>query len=466
MHLDIKKAPGPDGIPTWILRDFTGCLAPPVCAIFNSSIREGKLPEIWKSAITCPIPKVNPPKSIEKDLRPISLTCILSKELETYPVDWLWKIVLPHIDQYQFGAMKKVSTVHALVEICHDWFKGTDDVTSKDRNFVHAVLVDYSKAFDRIHPNILLSKIQKYDIPSFLLHWIADFLSDRSQRVKIGDILSSSLSIWGTVPQGTKMGVLLFLLMIDDLRTLVPTYKYVDDTTLYKVTTDVKNTELQEAVDEIARWSKSNCMKLNTTKTKEMLISFCRQPPEVPKIIVDGVSLERVECVTLLGVKLSANLTWNNHVDFIIKKSQSRLYCLNMLKRAKVVPKDIMQIFCARVRPILEYAAPVWHGGLTKELSDSIEDLQRRACKIALPSQSYEDALESLSLTTLTERRISLCSAFFDKIRMPEDKLNKLLPSKTNTRKDTRNGKEFPLPKCNTNRYKNSFIPYVLYNLQ
>ena len=137
-----------------------------------------------------------------------------------------------------------------------------------------------------------------------------------------------------------------------------------------------------------------------------------------------------------------------------------------MLKRAKVAPKDIMQIFCARIRPILEYAAPVWHGGLTKELSDSIEDLQKRACKIALPSQSYEETPDSLSLISLKERRISICRAFFDKIKMPEDKLHKLLPGKTNLRNHTRNGKEFPLPKCNTNRYMNSFIPYALFNFQ
>ena len=236
MKLNIKKAPGPDNIPTWVLRDFAGILAAPVCAVFNSSIREGSLPSIWKSAITCPIPKVNPPKAIEKDLRPISLTCILSKELETHPVKWLWKIVSPHVDPYQFGAISKCSTVHALVEICHDWLQATD--CSKDKNFVQALLVDYSKAFDRIDPTILIEKLKGYNIPPFLLWWITDFLSDRSQSVKLGDTASSRLQIWGTVPQGTKLGVLLFLLMINDLKTDVPTYKYVDDTTLHRITND------------------------------------------------------------------------------------------------------------------------------------------------------------------------------------------------------------------------------------
>ena len=101
---------------------------------------QAKLPTIWKSAMTCPIPKVNPSKAIEKDLRTILLTCILSKELETHPVNWLQEIVLPHIDQFQFGAMARCSTVHVLVEMCHDWFRVTD--SSKDMNFVHTVLVD------------------------------------------------------------------------------------------------------------------------------------------------------------------------------------------------------------------------------------------------------------------------------------------------------------------------------------
>ena len=459
----MRKAPGPDGIPTWLLHDFPGYLAPPIAAIFNSSIREGSLPSLWKSATVCPIPKVNPPKTIEKDLRPISLTCILSKELETHPVEWLWKILLPHMDPFQFGAMAKISTVHALVEMCHDWYKMTDNSTKK--NFIHAVLIDYSKAFDRIHPNILIKKIMKFDIPPFLLHWVADFLFNRQQQVKIGNFMSSKLAIWGTVPQGTKLGVLLFLLMINDLRTDVPTFKYVDDTTLYRISNKPQDTALQAAVNHVVSWSSENHMRLNASKTKEMFISFSKPPPPVPLITVSGAPLDRVDCVTLLGVKLSSNLTWNNHIEHIIKKSQSKLYFLNLLRRSKVAPKDIIQIFQSRIRPILEYAAPVWHGGLTQELSDNMEDLQKRACKIALPDMSYEEALTHLSLKPLDERRRDLCKGLFDKMKNTDDKLHKLLPT-PNVIGGTRNFNEYPLPKCHTNRYKNSFLPYVLFNCQ
>ena len=100
-------------------------------------------------------------------------------------------------------------------------------------------------------------------------------------------------------------------------------------------------------------------MRINASKTKEMLISFSRPPPVVPKVTVDGSPLERVECVTLLGVKLSCDLSWHAHVEHIVKKANSRLYNLNMLRRAKMSPQDIVNIYCSKVRPVVEYAAPV-----------------------------------------------------------------------------------------------------------
>jgi hypothetical protein len=464
MKLDVSKAPGPDNIPTWVLKDFAGFLAGPVCAIYNASIREGHLPLIWKSATTRPIPKVCPPKAVETDLRPISLTPTISKELETHVVGWLWKLVWPKMDPYQFGAMSGSSTVHALIEMLHDWYSNTDN--SKDRNFIHAVLVDYSKAFDRIDPNILLEKLKGFNIPNFLLHWVCDFLSDRTQRVKVGEVLSDVLDVWATVPQGTKLGVFLFLLMINDLKTNMPTYKYVDDTTIYNISNDPKSTKVQEAMEAIMTWSRQNNMKINAKKTKEIFISFNRAPPSVPLVKVNDIELERVECVTLLGLRISNDLTWETHIDYIVKRAQTRLYCLNMLRRAKVAAEDIVQIYCSKIRPVLEYASPVWHGGLTQEQSDSVEHIQERAMRIAFPQLEYHDALKAANIPYLYERRISHCKGLFMKMQDPQDKLHRVLPPIRSNVKSTRSNIKYSLPKAHTNRYKNSFLPYVLYNCQ
>ena len=147
--------------------------------------------------------------------------------------------------------------------------------------------------------------------------------------------------------------------MIDDLRLDVPTYKYVDDTTLYTVSNDPNDDRLQTAVTAVKEWSSNNDMRLNSKKTKEMVISFSKPPPQLPSIKVDGCPLERVDSVTLLGVILSSDLSWDMHMGHILKKAQSRLFALNILRRAKVSGEDIMQIFSSKIRPVLEYASPV-----------------------------------------------------------------------------------------------------------
>ena len=422
------------------------------------------MPGIWKEAVSRPIPKVSPPKAIETDLRPISLTCVISKELETHVVSWLWELLKPLLDPLQFGAIPNCSTVHALVEICNEWFSKTDD--SRKRNFIQALLVDYSKAFDRINPNILIQKLIAMDVPPFLSRWIGNFLSDRKQKVKVGNALSEEVDVWGTVPQGTKLGVFLFLMMINDLKTDVPTYKYVDDTTMYQISNNPKDTKLQEAADEIVRWSSMNDMKINAKKTKEMVISFNNIKPDVPHITIQGTQLERVNSVKLLGVHLANDLTWGCHIDYVVGRAQSKMFCLNMLRRSKLSPKDIMGVFCSKIRPILEYAAPVWHGGLTEEQSEALENIQVRACKIALPTMDYESALQQLGLPTLWARREGLCRSLFHKMEDSNDKLHKLLPPAQENVRNTRFHMKYRPPKAQTNRFKDSFIPYALYNFQ
>ena len=96
--INVNKAIGPDDIPSWILRDHALTLEHPISTIFNASIREDYLPAIWRSAIVIPIPKVNPPGIITKDLRPISLTAVLSKQLEKIIGGWMLDNIVDRLD--------------------------------------------------------------------------------------------------------------------------------------------------------------------------------------------------------------------------------------------------------------------------------------------------------------------------------------------------------------------------------
>lgn len=98
-RLNTCKATGPDYIFAWVLRDFAHHLAGPLCAAFNNSIREGFVPDLWKTDRVIPLPKKSPLTRIESDLRPVSLTQIVSNVLEHFMCKWVSDAVAPNIHQ-------------------------------------------------------------------------------------------------------------------------------------------------------------------------------------------------------------------------------------------------------------------------------------------------------------------------------------------------------------------------------
>jgi len=131
----------------------------------------------------------------------------------------------------------------------------------------------------------------------------------------------------------------------------------------------------------------------------------------------------------LLGVVVLDNLRWNAHVESICKKAATPLYFLKQLKRAKVPPKDTLLFYTTSIRPVSEYAYPVFHNALPQYLSNEMERLQKRALRIIQPDLSYAEALVALDITSLYERRQALSKALFDQIvRDQSHKLHELLP--------------------------------------
>ena len=138
-----NKATAPDNVPAWILKNLANILAGPLTAIFNSSLREGIIPDTRKSANVIPVPKVNPPNTIEKDVRPIYLTPIASKTLESIILNMVNEKTEENINRNKFGGMGGASTTNALVEMIRRWSETTD----KLNHYVRVSLLD----FDQIH---------------------------------------------------------------------------------------------------------------------------------------------------------------------------------------------------------------------------------------------------------------------------------------------------------------------------
>ena len=181
-------------------------------------------------------------------------------------------------------------------------------------------------------------------------------------------------------------------------------------------------------IADVINWSQSNLMNINWKKTKEMCVGPIGKH-NIPLLNVDGHIVQRVNVFKLLGVTVDSNLKWENHVHSICSKASSRLYFLLLLRRSSVSKCDLLHFCESYIRPILEYACPVWHSSLTNEQCQRIETIQRRAMSIIDKQSDYLNVCKANNLLTLYERREMLCRTFFNSIFKSESCLNYLLPS-------------------------------------
>ena len=156
-------------------------MSDPLADIFNVSLTSATTPSHWKSANISLIPKETLPKD-KNDLRPISLTSCISKILEQLMVEWILKDIGHQIDPKQFGSLCGSSTTLCLLDMLHSWVSKLD----ADGCSLRIVLLHFSKAFDRINLNALITKLINLGLRRSLIPWLCDFWFNRKQRVKLG----------------------------------------------------------------------------------------------------------------------------------------------------------------------------------------------------------------------------------------------------------------------------------------
>ena len=200
-----------------------------------------------------------------------------------------------------------------------------------------------------------------------------------------------------------------------------------------------------------------------------MIICFCRNDNHVasiPRIVLDDNDIERVTQAKVLGVTLSSDLSWNAHVDTIVSKARKRVFTIYQLKRAGIRQCDLLRVYVSVIRPVLEYACPVWHTSLPMYLSDHIETIQKRCLRTIFPGYSYDEARSISNLPTLFERRTKLCQSYFRKMQNANHKLHKLLPKQRSIPYGLRTYNTLPVPLARTDRFRRSLIPWGLANWQ
>ena len=190
---------------------------------------------------------------------------------------------------------------------------------------------------------------------------------------------------------------------------------------------------------------------------------------EMNTLMISSIAVERVSMYKLLGIVIGSNLKWEDCVSAITSKAARIIWFLKKLKRAGASVEDLAYYYQAVIRPVMEYASPVWHSNFTKGQTKKLEDVQRRAVQIINGNIPYDEVCRLLNILPLADRRLELCRTLFQQIMRDDTHvLHYLLPPKCDTQLTgrLRSSRTYPTVYARTSHFKNSFILHGLNKFQ
>ena len=327
---------------------------------------------------------------------------------------------------------------------------------------------------------------------SALIPVLTDFFRDRVMTVRWHQVTSSERELSGSGPQGSTLGLLEYLSQSNDNTQDIPPdmkYKWLDDLSVLEVINlltigissynirshvpndipvhngyvEASNLKIQKNIKNIAEWTKNKLMKLNKKKSCGIIFNFTDNFQFTSRITIEEQPLQLVSETKLLGLILRNDMKWSSNTDYLVKRANARMELLRRLAHFSAPVKDMIQIYITYIRSILEQSCVIWHSSLTEEDNQKLERVQKNACRNILKEkyESYENALDVLCIDSLFKRREKLILAYGRKC-LTLDQTKEFFPLNDNM--DTlklRNRNKYRVTEGNTERFRNSTIPYI-----
>ena len=468
-QLDSSKASGPDLIPVVLLKACCDSLCYPLSMIFRKSLDTGIFPTKWKHASVTPIYKKKGDRHSVQNYRPISLLSNISKVFERIVYDQLYSFLSQNnlLNPNNSGFKKGDGAVNQLLYITHKIYEGFD----KGYNTI-IVFLDIKAAFDSVWHQGLIYKLQNLGICNSLLSWFTDYVSNRTQKVVLHGATSDTKPIAAGVPQGSILGPLLFLIYVNDFGRQLEneSYLFADDSSVlrqYRVGTEtIAENSINEDLIKLLKWATTWKLTFNISKT--VLINFSLNIRNNPSLSIsfDGTLIKPVETHKHLGIVLSSDLKWRDHVNHVVSSANKKL---GLLKRRSFTltrnQKSI--IYINIIRPSIEYGSVIFSNCTIHDCL-RLDNLQRRAAIICAGAWKHTETkrlMDELRWDSLAVRRNIADLTFF--FKLTHNKLPLYLSKcisyshlrTQQTRQSSLNSLNIFPPRCRTSCFQKSFFP-------
>ena len=464
--LNNKKAITFCNIPIRDLKRAKELTAPIIHKLLNKSIESCSFPNKLKFADVSPIFKKGDTTNV-KDYRNVSVLPAVSKvyerEIHNQLIEYFESLLSPNMCGYRKG----YSTQYALVALIEGWRDSLDK-----GGYAGAMLMDLSKAFDTIDHKLLIAKLHAYGLDKSSLLLIMDYLSERSQRVKIDSAFSSWSNLDKGVPQGSVLGPLLFNIYINDLfwvNEMTEVCNFADDTTLYTCDGEIKSVirKLEHDTLLAIEWFGANYMKLNEDKCHFI---FAGHKHEVVFAMAGGSQIWESTCEKLLGVYIKKDLSFEYHISNLCKKANQKLSALIRVGRFHNFNQRrlLMKSFIDSQFGFSPLAWMFYDRGI----NNKIDKIQKRALRFVYRDDtcSFEQLLEMDGSIKVHHRNIHAMAIEMFKVKhgCATEIISKIFKLDNNpNRPSTRafNSNPFCLPPARTVHYGHDSLGYLGYRI-
>lgn len=414
-----RKAPGLDGVRSRALISGPPSLISCLVTVFNAVLSLRHFPTSWKVAKIVLFPKPGKSRLFPQNYRPISLLPTISKIFERLLLSRLSPLLEGFIRPEQFGFRRGHSTTQQLVRTVNNL------IDNANLNLCSvAVLLDVSKAFDKVWHDGLLYKMTETPLPTSAIHLLRSYLSGRSFRASVETELSTERPIESGVPQGSVLGPVLYLIFTNDIPTIprIVLSLYADDALFVcrSASPQFARNTMQRQMDALSPWLEKWRVAVNADKSKAICFRKRRRMPRVlpDPPTLDDEEIEWTSQAKYLGVILDSKLNFAPHAKQKLAEAKKIQGAMSPLlgKRSSLPARTKVTMFMLVVRSVIMYASSAWWAICAKTHRKNLEIVQNKALR-AITKQPWfvrnETIRRGLQVPTLQQFAWLSANKFF-----------------------------------------------------